>query len=101
RFTVLIPVPFDLADDEQAQADRLALARRIVEQEKPAHTVFEAKPHWALFRVGEARLGLDTRLDLSSRDGAILLAQTYLGRGRLGASTPWTIFDEIGRYPLS
>nr|WP_290670300.1 phage tail protein [Ardenticatena sp.] len=101
RFTVLIPVPFDLATDAQAQANRLALARRIVEQEKPAHTMFEAKPHWALFRVGEARLGLDTRLDLSSRESAILLGQAYLGRGRLRTTTPWTLFDQVGRYPLS
>jgi phage tail-like protein len=93
RFMVLVPV--DPGRDMAAQAEQLALAERIVAREKPAHTAFEVQPYWALFRVGEARLGLDTLLGASSRFVAVLLGQTYLAEGYLSASHPWNVTDRI------
>jgi phage tail-like protein len=84
RFSVLLPVtgvtedPFDL--DE-----RLRRARRIVEIEKPAHTVFDVRLYWALNRVGEARLGIDTLLNAGSRAPELIPA-AVLGRAYVGAS---------------
>jgi len=84
RFSVLLPVtgvtedPFDL--DE-----RLRRARRIVEIEKPAHTVFDVRLYWALNRVGEARLGIDTLLNAGSR-APELIPDAVLGRAYIGAS---------------
>ncbi|WP_028079980.1 phage tail protein [Solimonas soli] len=83
RFAVLLPLR-SVEDDGQAQ-ERLRLARRIVELEKPAHTIFELRFYWAMFRIGEARLGLDTTLGQGSR-APELIPSTVLGRGYVGAS---------------
>jgi hypothetical protein len=92
RFAVLVPTgPGDVA----AQAERLAIVERIVELEKPVHTSFEVKPYWAMFRVGEARLGLDTLLDMGSRFVALLLGQGYLAESYLAAPHPWNVADRI------
>ncbi|HEY3301930.1 MAG TPA: phage tail protein [Candidatus Binatia bacterium] len=102
RFTVLLPVP---KRRDQAEFNRQReLATRIVNWEKPAHTVFDVKFYWAMFRVGAARLGYDTLLDVGSRAPELMipmvldqgyLAESYLaddrdlarrqilGRGRL------------------
>lgn len=110
RFTVMLPVPRSLRQDATAQQRRLALARRVLELEKPAHTVFDLRFFWAMFRVGEARLGDDTLVDLGSRAPGLMgpmvlgtgaLSETYLaatagqdapdrlqvGRDRIGRST--------------
>lgn len=84
RFSVLLPVanvesdPFDL---EQ----RLGLAKRIVDLEKPAHTVFDVRFYWAFFRIGEARLGIDTQIGAGSR-APELIPKAVLGRAYIGAS---------------
>jgi len=84
RFSVLLPVtgvtedPFDL--DE-----RLRRAQRIVDLEKPAHTVFDVRLYWALNRIGEARLGIDTLLNAGSR-APELIPDAVLGRTYIGAS---------------
>jgi phage tail-like protein len=93
RFTVLVPT--DLYRDQEAQERQLGLVQRIVELEKPAHTIFEVKPYWALFRVGEARLGLDTLLDRGSRFVALVLGKNYLGDSFLAPSYPWNVPDRI------
>ena len=84
RFSVLLPVG-DIAADPAELERRLGLARRIVDLEKPAHTVFDVRFFWAFFRVGEARLGIDTQLGAGSR-APELIPDAVLGRAYLGAS---------------
>jgi hypothetical protein len=84
RFSVLLPVASVSGDPSEAEA-HLALARRIVELEKPAHTIYDVRFYWALFRVGEARLGLDTLLQQGSRAPELIPA-AVLGRAYVGAS---------------
>jgi phage tail-like protein len=83
RFSVLLPVA-SVTEDPFEMERNLALARRIVELEKPAHTVFDVRFYWALNRVGEARLGIDTLLDVGSR-APQLVPDAVLGRAYLGA----------------
>jgi phage tail-like protein len=84
RFSVLLPVASVIADPYLLE-QKLALARRIVELEKPAHTVFDVRYYWAFNRVGEARLGLDTQLGAGSR-ASELIPDAVVGRAYLGAS---------------
>ena len=94
-FSVLLPVSAGRAD--RAAIDRPADVRerraiqdgveRLVALEKPAHTTFDVRWYWLAFRVGEARLGLDTRLDLGSRSPDLrppaVLGTLQLGEGVL------------------
>lgn len=82
RFTVLLPVRDYSAYDGEEERRRHSLARRIINLEKPAHTVFDMKFYWELFRIGEARLGEDTLIDLGSR-APQLMSPLVLGRGHL------------------
>ena len=82
HFTVLLPVRNYAAYDGEEEQRRHSLARRIVNLEKPAHTVFDMKFYWELFRVGEARLGEDTLIDLGSR-APQLMSPLVLGQGHL------------------
>lgn len=84
RFSVLLPLS-SMTSDPHAMAQRLALARRIVELEKPAHTVFDVRFFWAFNRVGEARLGLDTQLGAGSR-APELIPDAVVGQAYIGAS---------------
>jgi phage tail-like protein len=84
RFSVLLPVASVVADPHELE-DRLRLARRIVDLEKPAHTVFDARFYWAFNRIGEARLGLDTQLGAGSR-APELIPDAVVGRAYLGGS---------------
>ena len=79
---MLLPLPPSASYDAAEQQRRLELATRIVRLEKPAHTVFDVKFYWQLFRLGEARLGEDTLLDLGSR-APDLMSPLAVGRGRL------------------
>jgi phage tail-like protein len=83
-FTVLLPVPAGESGSFDHEARR-ALATRIVSIQRPAHTVFDVRFYWSAFRVGEARLQLDTVIDLGSRSPA-LLSPLVLGREHLGES---------------
>ncbi|MFE2879322.1 phage tail protein [Streptomyces roseus] len=92
RFSVLLPVPagrgpgdVDPGADAAARAAQAELVRRVVELEKPAHTVFDVRFYWEAFRLGEARLGLDSLVDLGSRSPN-LLTEAVLGRSYLGES---------------
>ncbi|ARA94266.1 hypothetical protein AWN76_014630 [Rhodothermaceae bacterium RA] len=93
RFTVLIPV--EPRQPAEVQQQRLALAERIINLEKPAHTQFEVRPYRVLFRVGTARLGFDTVLDLGSRYAARPLGQGALAEATLAAEPPWTLPDRL------
>jgi len=84
RFRVLVPMPKTETPYSPEHARRLDLATRIINLEKPAHTVFDVKFYWSLFQVGAVRLGLDTVLDDLSSRGAGLTARMVLGSGHLG-----------------
>ena len=88
RFTVLLPWPLHVTDSRGAELDPAqlrALAARIIELQKPAHTTFTVKFFWAAFRVGDARIGDDTLLASGSRVPE-LVSQAVLGTGYLGES---------------
>jgi phage tail-like protein len=103
QFRVLLPTPVaDLTDRGQLEAvqqEQLRLARRVVELEKPAHTEFSVRFYWAMFRLGEARLGDDTLLDLGGRsiflNPPAALDQVYLGETSLAAGHPLDIPDRL------
>lgn len=94
RFLVLLPM------DPAAQADfaqhrrALELARRVTAIEKPAHTSFDVRFYWALFRVGEVRLGLDTivgpRRNLLT---PFVLDRAFLAESYLAPSHPQDVRD--------
>ena len=87
RFFVLLPV-CTVSEGGAELADKLALAKRIVAAEKPAHTEFDVRFYWAMNRLGEARLGEDTALGAGSRAPELippaLLGSSYLGSSFVG-----------------
>jgi phage tail-like protein len=85
RFTVLLPAPVAADSPDVDPFELRRRAQRIVELQKPAHTVFDVRFFWAAFRLGEARLGEDTLLDVGSR-APELLGPLVLGREHLGES---------------
>lgn len=97
RFSVLVPVEPDLTAEERQR--RLSQVETVVEREKPAHTDFEVRLYWALFRVGTARVGLDTALGEGSRLTAITLGSGYLGEGLLAEELPQNR-RIVGRDPI-
>jgi phage tail-like protein len=101
RFTVLVPVA--PGDDPERQRQRRELARRIAEIEKPAHTVVETRLYWAMFRVGEARLGTDTLLGRGSRFTALELGRGELAASHLAWVEPWNVRGRrvVGRDPVA
>ncbi len=92
HFVVLLPMKAGLSKDSQVYQDRLILAKKVIELEKPAHTTYDIRLFWALFRIGEARLGLDTQLDVGSRNpnfpGPFNLGRESLGEAYLASDTP-------------
>jgi phage tail-like protein len=92
RFTVLLPVPASEAFDVSLHEERRQLATRIIDLEKPAHTLFDVKFYWAMFRIGFARLELDTLLDVGSRAPELLppmvLDQGFLAESHLQGVPP-------------
>lgn len=106
RFTVLLPVPLGTADSGDEESRR-ALATRIVDLQKPAHTVYDIRFFWSAFRLGEARLGEDTIVDLGSRSPRLLadavLGTAHLGESELGGPPPPVLRDRpsIGRETLN
>lgn len=94
RFTVMIPALLNggKAESIEQQNRKLELVKRVVALEKPAHTVFDFRFYWNLFRLDEARLGLDTLLGLGSRDPQLnpelIIGHSFIGESRLGAEQP-------------
>ncbi len=97
RFTVLVPVT--ASDDPNTQLNKLAVAKHVAELEKPAHTIPDVRLYWGMFRVGEARVGLDTLVGRGSRSVALVLGRDYLASGHLAFVEPWNVTDRmtIGR----
>ena len=89
RFSVVVPV--QLQDSVTTQMQRLSVAQRIAQQEKPAHTSFDVKLYWAAFCAGQARVGIETVVGPSSRFAALLLDQSLLGESYLGFAVPWSV----------
>ena len=83
RFSVLLPSTGPLAD-AAALAQDIELATRVVGLAKPAQTSFDVRQYWALFRVGQARLQLDSLLGIGSR-GPELSPPIVVGSGHVGA----------------
>jgi len=93
RFSVLLPVPLGRdrgvvrAKDARGRAAEQARAARLVDLEKPAHTIADVRSYWLAFRVGEARLGKDTEIDYGSRSPDLrppaVLGAMYVGEGVL------------------
>jgi phage tail-like protein len=106
RFTVLLPLPPNSAADLTLYQHRHELARRIINWEKPAHTIFDVKFYWAMFRLGGARLGADTLLDVGSRAPQLMspmvLGQNYLVESFLAPAPPQDAADRriLGRDGL-
>jgi phage tail-like protein len=107
RFTVLLPMTGTISFNTDEQQRRLDLTTRIINLEKPAHTIFDVKLYWAMFRIGEARLGQDTLLDLGSRAPLLMppmvLGQEHLVESYLAPAYPQNVSDRfvIGRGPQS
>jgi phage tail-like protein len=105
RFTVLLPRT-RTDNDPAADAADLALASRIVALEKPAHTIFDIRFYWAMNRVGEARLGLDSQIGAGSRAPELVppavLGRAWLGAGFVGGpqSSPPTTASTLRRQQL-
>lgn len=87
RFSVLVPEGLSSAEE--------AMVQRIVQLEKPAHTSFDVRHYWDAFRVGEARLGLDTIFGEESRFQPIVLGRDYLAEGYLSPSPPMDVADRL------
>jgi phage tail-like protein len=93
RFTVLVPI--DPGEDVASRRRKVERVTTIVAVDKPAHTSFEVQPYWALFRVGEARLGLDTLCGAGSRFVATVLGASYLAESLLTPSHPQNVRDRM------
>jgi phage tail-like protein len=83
RFTVMLPTTID--------ASTQGLVERIIALEKPAHTAFTVKQYWALFRVGEVRLGFDTVLGQGSQFETFRLGRSALAEAALSDAFPYTL----------
>lgn len=106
RFTVLLPVPTTDVQGAPTNDQRRDLAARVLDLHKPAHTTYDIRFFWSAFRVGEARLGEDTLIDLGSRSPLLLqpavLGTEYVGESTLGGDPPPILTDppSVGRNPV-
>lgn len=109
RFRIVLPLPAAAAPDFDELARRRAAVERAVERDKPAHTVAEIRFGFELFRVGEARLGHDTRLEggllrrpelaalaADSIWPPLVLGERDLGGGQLTPPRPLPPRDRVG-----
>jgi len=91
RFTVLVPVSPEMGPIErQHLLDRVAA---VVERERPSHARFDVQLYWALFRVGAARIGLDSLVGEGSRFTSLVLDAGFIGEGLLDEAHPWHVND--------
>jgi phage tail-like protein len=106
QFLVVLPVPPTDTGNAETYQERRRLAERIIALEKPAHTVFDVRFYWAMFRVGDARVAIDTQIHRGSRApellGPMVLGQHYLAEGYLAPRPPQDATDRdiLGRDPI-
>jgi phage tail-like protein len=106
RFRVLLPVKPGSSGNDEDNRSRLEIARRVIELHKPAHTSFDLQFYWAMFRLGEARLGAETLIDQGSRDPRLMpplnVGQGHLLEGYLAPRHPYNVPDRqvLGRDRL-
>ncbi len=93
RFSVLIPFQFEA--ETAVTEDAMKMVERIVELEKPAHTWFDIREYWNMFRVGEARLGLDTQIGYSTYFIPLVLGDAILPHATLGCPYPFDVADRF------
>ncbi|MCK6546764.1 phage tail protein [Myxococcota bacterium] len=100
RFTVLVPALPD--EPDPVLMDRLSRVRAVVERERPAHTSFDVKLFWDLFRVGMVRVGVDTELGPGARFFPLVLDRRHLAEVFLDTEHPWHVTDRriVGRDPI-
>lgn len=87
QFSVLVP--------ERLPAEEAAMVERIVRMERPAHTLFDVRRYWDFFRVGEARLGLDTVLGEEPRFLPTVVGESYLADGYLHPPHPFDVPERV------
>jgi phage tail-like protein len=102
RATVLVPIRFD--DSDETRAQRVGRVRRVVDVERPAHTLVDVQPYWAAFRVGEARVGFETIVGDGGRYVDIVLGAGRLARSVTPGGGAWRVAgrlvlgrDRVGR----
>lgn len=104
-FTVMLPISKTYYTDIVKQREQRSLAERIVNLEKPAHTIFDVKFYWTMFSIGTARLG-DVPLDQGSRAPQLMptmtLGQQFLAESYLAPSHPQSVAGRqvVGRDPV-
>jgi len=103
QFTVLLPVARSSQTETDAERRR-AIASRVIELQKPAHTTFGIRFFWSAFQVGSAVLGQDTQVELGGRDPQfhqlLVLGRDYAGETSLGGP-PAPTGGHVGRDRLS
>jgi hypothetical protein len=105
RFIVLLPKSpgADAAPTEVDPAGQLALAARLIDLYKPAHTTYAVRFYWAAFQIGAARLEHDTAIDAGSGTPQLRvpaqLGGAYAGSSYLGGSRSPVLAPEptVGR----
>ncbi len=97
RFTVLVPISLSGTDEERQEP--LGPVRRVVAANQPAHTIVEVKPYWGEFRVGAARVGLETIVGESGRYVDMVLGAERLAYGVIPGGQSWRLDDRfvVGR----
>jgi phage tail-like protein len=93
RATVLVPIRLEDSDEERAR--RLGRVRRVVEVERPAHTMVDVQPFWAALRVGEARVGLETIVGEGGRYVDLVLGRGRLAQALLPGTETWRLGDRV------
>ncbi len=81
----IVVVPIGLSETSQS------LLQRLLDLEKPAHTAYTIKQYWALFRIGEIRLGIDTVLGQGGQFETFQLGETALAEASLGEAFPYNL----------
>jgi phage tail-like protein len=89
RAKVLVPIRFEDSDEQREQ--RLGRVRRVVDVERPAHTLVDVEPYWAACRVGSARVGLETIVGEGSRYLDLVIGTGRLAYAVIPGGSTWRI----------